>query len=170
MSLTFLLGGARSGKTALAVDLAREAGGGVTVITTGEAGDEEMADRIRIHRAERPEGWITVEEPLELEGAIAAVDPAHVLVIDCLTLWVSNLLARGDTDGEVEAHSSAAAQRARSRAALTIAISNEVGLGIVPANPLARRYRDLLGRVNAHWARTADEPGLVVAGRLLRLS
>jgi adenosyl cobinamide kinase/adenosyl cobinamide phosphate guanylyltransferase len=170
MSLTFLLGGARSGKTALAVDLARQAGGPVTVIATGEAGDEEMAERIRIHRAERPQGWTTVEEPLELEDAITAVDAAHILVIDCLTLWVSNLLARGDTDSEVEAVSSAAAERASSRTAFTIAISNEVGLGIVPANALARRYRDLLGRVNATWARAADEPGLVVAGRLLRLT
>jgi adenosylcobinamide kinase / adenosylcobinamide-phosphate guanylyltransferase len=170
MSLTFLLGGARSGKTALAVDLARQAGSLVTVIATGEAGDEEMAERIRIHRTERPRDWTTVEEPLELGDAIGAVDAAHVLVIDCLTLWVSNLLARGDTDGEVEALSRAAAERAGSRAALTIAISNEVGLGIVPANALARRYRDLLGRVNATWARAADEPGLVVAGRLLRLT
>ena len=170
MSLTFLLGGARSGKTALALDLALKAGGPVTVIATGEEGDAEMAERIRIHRAQRPEGWTTVEEPLELEDAIAAVDPAHVLVIDCLTLWVSNLVARGDTDGEVEALSSGAAVRASSRAGLTIAISNEVGLGIVPANALARRYRDLLGRVNSIWARAADEPGLVVAGRLLRLT
>jgi adenosylcobinamide kinase / adenosylcobinamide-phosphate guanylyltransferase len=129
-----------------------------------------MTERIRIHRTERPRGWTTVEEPLALEDAIRAVDPADVLVIDCLTLWVSNLLARGDSDGEVEALSRAAAERASSRAALTIAISNEVGLGIVPANALARRYRDLLGRVNATWARAADEPGLVVAGRLLRLT
>jgi adenosylcobinamide kinase/adenosylcobinamide-phosphate guanylyltransferase len=170
MSLTFLLGGARSGKSALAVTLARQTGGPVTVIATGEPGDEEMSERIRAHRAERPTDWQTVEEPLELDRAIAAVDGADVLVIDCLTLWVANLLARGDGDAEVEALAGTAAERASARPALTVAISNEVGLGIVPTNELSRRYRDVLGRVNATWAAAADEPAFVVAGRMLRLS
>jgi adenosylcobinamide kinase / adenosylcobinamide-phosphate guanylyltransferase len=170
MSLTFLLGGARSGKSALAVELARKAGGQVTVIATGEAGDDEMSERIRAHRAERPSEWHTVEEPLELDRAIAAVDGGNVVVIDCLTLWVANLLARGDGDAEIEALGTAAAERASVRTALTVAISNEVGLGIVPATELGRRYRDVLGRVNATWAAAADEPAFVVAGRILRLS
>jgi adenosylcobinamide kinase / adenosylcobinamide-phosphate guanylyltransferase len=170
VSLTFLLGGARSGKSTLAVELARQAGGQVTVIATGEPGDEEMSDRIRVHLAERPPEWQTIEEPLELDRAIAAVDAGDVLVIDCLTLWVANLLARGDGDAEIEALGSTAAERASARAGLTVAISNEVGLGIVPANELGRRYRDVLGRVNANWAAAADEPAFVVAGRMLRLS
>jgi adenosylcobinamide kinase / adenosylcobinamide-phosphate guanylyltransferase len=170
MSLTFLLGGARSGKSALAVALARQAGGPVTVIATGEPGDEEMSERIRAHRAERPPDWQTIEEPLELDRAIAAVGGGDVLVIDCLTLWVANLLARGDGDAEIESLGRAASERASSRPALTVAISNEVGLGIVPANELSRRYRDVLGRVNATWAAAADEPAFVVAGRMLRLS
>jgi adenosylcobinamide kinase / adenosylcobinamide-phosphate guanylyltransferase len=129
-----------------------------------------MSERIRAHRAERPPDWRTIEEPLELDRAIAAVDGGDVLVIDCLTLWVANLLARGDGDAEIEALGGTAAERASGRPALTVAISNEVGLGIVPANELGRRYRDVLGRVNATWAAAADEPAFVVAGRMLRLS
>ena len=170
MSLVFLLGGARSGKTALAVELARKAGGPVTLIATAEAGDEEMSERIRLHRADRPESWRTIEEPLVLESALAHVDDEDVLVIDCLTLWVANLLARGDSESSVVEQGKVAAARASSRAALTIAVSNEVGLGIVPATELGRRYRDVLGRVNASWAEAADETALVVAGRLLQLS
>ena len=169
MSLVFLLGGARSGKTALAVKLAAKIGRPVTVIATAEAGDDEMSERIRLHRAERPETWRTIEEPLELEDAIEQVDEGHVLVIDCLTLWVANLLARGDSDGSVQEHAKAAAARATSRAALTIAVSNEVGLGVVPASELGRRYRDVLGRVNAAWTEAADEASFVVAGRVLQL-
>jgi adenosylcobinamide kinase / adenosylcobinamide-phosphate guanylyltransferase len=169
VSLVFLLGGARSGKTALAVELARKAGAPVTIIATGEAGDEEMSERIRLHRAERPQTWQTIEEPLDLENAIADVAGERVLVIDCLTLWVANLLARGDSDREIEDRGKAAAEQASSRNTLTIGVSNEVGLGVVPATELGRHYRDVLGRVNAAWAVTANEAGFVVAGRLLRL-
>ena len=170
MSLVFLLGGARSGKTALAVELARKAGGPVTVIATAEAGDEEMAERIRLHRADRPESWRTIEEPLRLESALAQVDDGHVLVIDCLTLWVANLIAQGDSESSVEAQGRAAAARASSRTALTIAVSNEVGLGVVPATELGRRYRDMLGRVNAVFADEAATVALMVAGRAIRSS
>jgi adenosylcobinamide kinase / adenosylcobinamide-phosphate guanylyltransferase len=169
VSLVFLLGGARSGKTALALELARSAGGPVSIIATGEAGDEEMAERIERHRAERPPTWLTIEEPLELENAIATVDDAHVLVIDCLTLWVANLLARGDSDESVEQEGRSAAMRAGARAALTVAVSNEVGLGVVPVAELGRRYRDVLGRVNTAWANAASEAAFVVAGRVLQL-
>jgi len=169
VSLVFLLGGARSGKTTLAVELARKEGGPVTVIATAEPGDQEMSERIQLHRAERPETWRTIEEPLALASAIADVDDAHVLVIDCLTLWVANLFARGDTDGSIEEQGKAAAARAGSRGALTLVVSNEVGLGVVPATEVGRRYRDLLGRVNAAWADAADQAAFVVAGRLLQL-
>jgi adenosylcobinamide kinase / adenosylcobinamide-phosphate guanylyltransferase len=170
VSLTFLVGGARSGKSALAVELARSSGRPVSVIATAEPGDEEMSERIRRHRRERPAAWDTIEQPLELEQAIHAVDHSRTLIVDCLTLWVANLIARGDADVDVEAQSIRAAEAANARAALTIVISNEVGLGIVPANDVARRFRDLLGSVNAAWAATADEAGFVVAGRMLRLT
>jgi len=169
VSLTFLLGGARSGKSTLATELASSSGGRVTVIATGEARDAEMAARIASHRAERPAAWRTVEEPLELEAALAAVPAESAVIVDCLSLWVANLIERGDDDGDVEAFSERVADVARKRTPPTIVVSNEVGLGIVPASPLGRRYRDVLGRVNAQWAAVADEAALVVAGRKLRL-
>jgi adenosylcobinamide kinase/adenosylcobinamide-phosphate guanylyltransferase len=98
VSLTFLLGGARSGKSALAVELARAWGGAVTVIATAEAGDEEMAQRIRLHREERPAGWQTVEEPIDLDSALSGVPADSAVVLDCLSLWVANLLERGGSD------------------------------------------------------------------------
>jgi adenosylcobinamide kinase/adenosylcobinamide-phosphate guanylyltransferase len=160
MTLVLLLGGARSGKSKLALDLAERAGAPVVFIATGTAGDEEMAERIAAHKKERPEDWTTIEEPLELERALTSVPAGTTAIVDCLTLWVSNDL---HVDG------SSAARLAAARDGLTIAVSNEVGLGIVPDNALARRYRDALGRVNASWADAADEVYLVVAGKRLRL-
>jgi adenosyl cobinamide kinase/adenosyl cobinamide phosphate guanylyltransferase len=170
VSLTFLLGGARSGKSSLAVELGRAWRGPVTVIATGEAGDEEMAQRIELHRAERPAAWTTVEEPLELQRALEHVPAEHAVLIDCLSLWVANLIGRGDTDAEIEALGRSGAEEAAARKSLTVAVSNEVGLGVVPATELGRRYRDVLGRVNADWAAAAGEAALVVAGRRLPLS
>jgi adenosyl cobinamide kinase/adenosyl cobinamide phosphate guanylyltransferase len=163
MSLTLLLGGARSGKSALAIELASQWIGPVTFIATGEAGDDEMAERIAKHRQERPAGWTTVEEPVELASALEAVPADAGVVVDCLSLWVANILDE-DVDGRNAQAVAAAGRRAR-----TIVVSNEVGLGVVPATPLGRRYRDVLGRVNAHWAAAADEAVFVVAGKMLRL-
>jgi adenosylcobinamide kinase/adenosylcobinamide-phosphate guanylyltransferase len=169
MSLTFLLGGARSGKSALAVRLASDDGGPVTVIATAEARDDEMRERIRLHRSERPDGWTTLEEPVALGAALSSVDADGVVIVDCLSLWVANLVERGDADAEVEEQSRAAVACACERGGATIAVSNEVGLGVVPPTELGRRYRDLLGRTNAHWAAAAGQALLVVAGRTLPL-
>jgi len=155
MTLVVLVGGARSGKSTLAVERAAAEGAPVTFIATGEAGDEEMAARIALHRAERPTDWTTIEEPVDVRGAIDSVPPGDTVIVDCLSLWVAN-----GGDGAVLAP----------RAGLTIAVTNEVGLGIVPENALARAYRDDLGRVNASWVDAADEAYFVVAGRMLRLS
>ena len=170
MALTVLLGGARSGKSALAQRLAGRWDGPVTVLATGQARDAEMAERIARHRAARPAGWRTVEEPLELEAALAAAPADTFVVVDCLTLWVANLLERGLADGQVEELARSAAAAAAARAAPTVAVSNEVGAGIVPADALARRYRDLLGQVNAAWAAAADRALLLVAGRAVALA
>ena len=170
MALTLLLGGARSGKSAMAQRLAGRWDGPVTVVVTGEARDAEMAERVRRHRAARPAGWSTVEEPLELAAALGARGRDTFVVVDCLTLWVSNLLERGLTDAGVEARARAAAATAAARPAPTVAVSNEVGAGIVPADPLSRRYRDLLGQVNAAWAAAADRALLLVAGRAVPLA
>jgi adenosyl cobinamide kinase/adenosyl cobinamide phosphate guanylyltransferase len=164
MALTLLLGGARSGKSALAVRMAAETGRPVVFVATGEAGDAEMAERIRLHRDSRPREWTTVEEPLELRQALADAGEALV-VVDCLSLWVANALERGWSAACIEEHAAQAAARAGD----TIAVSNEVGLGVVPPTPLGRTYRDVLGRVNAIWAAAADEALFVVAGRTLQL-
>jgi adenosylcobinamide kinase / adenosylcobinamide-phosphate guanylyltransferase len=169
VSLTVLIGGARSGKSRLAVRLAAESGTPVTFIATGEAGDAEMAARIASHRAERPAEWMTVEEPYELEAAVTAAAASHTVVVDCVTLWTANVLAR-DGDPEVVLDAAAAAARAAAaRESLTIAISNEVGLGIVPFEQQSRVYRDLLGSVNCVWVDASTYAGFVVAGRVLRL-
>jgi len=167
--LTLLLGGARSGKSSLALRRAQVSGRMVVFVATGEAGDEEMAARIARHRAERPAGWSTVEVPLELEDALADVDGEACVVVDCLSLWVANLMGRGDAEEAVVAAAQRAASGCAARGAPTLAVSNEVGMGVVPDTSLGRAYRDLLGRVNAVWAARADEALLVVAGRALAL-
>ena len=171
MPLTFLLGGARSGKSALAVRLAAEWEGPVVVVATAEARDDsEFAARIARHRLERPGGWRTVEEPLDLIGELGRVpDPAFVLV-DCLTLWAANAVEAGWSDEEVEQAAVDIAVLAAGRASPTVVVSNEVGMGVVPATPLGRSFRDLLGRVNTEFAARADRACLVVAGRALELT
>ena len=149
--------------------LAQESGRAVTFVATGTGSDEEMRARIARHRAERPSGWTTVEEPLALARAIREASAGATVVVDCLSLWVANVLEAEWDESAIEDEAHAAASAAAARAAPTVAVSNEVGLGIVPVSPVARRYRDVLGRVNAAWAAAADESALVVAGRVLPL-
>jgi adenosyl cobinamide kinase/adenosyl cobinamide phosphate guanylyltransferase len=164
-----LTGGARSGKSALAVRIARAQPAPVVLIATAQPDDPEMASRIAAHRRQRPKSWETVEEPLDLPAAIARVPSEHCLIVDCLTLWTANVLeARGPSEMETEAAEASA--RASSRAGLTLAITNEVGMGLVPDNPLGRTYRDLLGRVNSIWGSAATRSYLLVAGQALPLS
>jgi adenosyl cobinamide kinase/adenosyl cobinamide phosphate guanylyltransferase len=141
----------------------------VTFIATGEAGDDEMRERIARHRAERPPGWRTVEAPVRLEDAVAGVDDDACLLVDCLSLWVANVMQDEAGLDRLHARSGHAAALAAGRSGLTIAVSNEVGMGIVPVTPLGRDYRDALGRVNATWAAAAEIALLVVAGRALPL-
>lgn len=164
MSLVLLLGGVRSGKSRLAGRLVGDGPGPVTLIATAECRDQEMRERILAHQRERPRHWSVVEEPVDLEAAIGAVGSGEPLIVDCLTLWVSNLLGSGVADEAVEQAARRAAARAAARSGPTIVVSNEVGSGIVPMNELARRYRDLLGRVNSVWAEHSDRVFLTVAG------
>lgn len=171
MPMTVLLGGAASGKSRTAAALAAGSGRPVTVLATAEALDEEMAERIARHRAERPAAWTVIEESIALAAAIERTAMDDTLIVDCLTLWVSNMLADGATsDDDVLAAAAAAAKACAARGAPTIVVSNEVGSGIVPMHPLARRYRDLLGRVNAAFAGAAGTVALMVAGRAVTLS
>jgi adenosyl cobinamide kinase/adenosyl cobinamide phosphate guanylyltransferase len=166
--LTLLLGGARSGKSALAVEMGRRHAGPVVFVATSPPSvDADMDDRIARHRAERP-SWPTIEEPLELAAALERGGDALVIV-DCLTLWVSNLMSRGDSDDEIEDASIAAIASATRCLAATVVVSNEVGLGVHPETALGLRYRDLLGRVNQQWAHAADTTLFLVGGRAVRL-
>jgi adenosyl cobinamide kinase/adenosyl cobinamide phosphate guanylyltransferase len=169
MALTLLVGGARSGKSELAVQLAARTGRQVTVLVTAEARDEEMAARIERHRARRPAGWSTVETPREVGRDLVDVPDEDCVVLDCLTLWIANLLERGDEDEAIVQAARSAAEIAARRPGPTIVVSNEVGSGIVPIAAVSRRYRDLVGVVNAVWAEAASHVGLVVAGRVLPL-
>ncbi|HTW41100.1 MAG TPA: bifunctional adenosylcobinamide kinase/adenosylcobinamide-phosphate guanylyltransferase [Solirubrobacteraceae bacterium] len=170
MALAVLLGGARSGKSTLAVGRGRAFDGPVCFLATATAGDAEMAARIARHRAERPRAWETLEEPLELDVALAAARADALVIVDCLTLWVNNQLAAGAREHDIVEHADRAARRAAHRDAPVVAVSNEVGMGIVPADALSRRFRDVHGRVNATWVAHAAQASLVVAGALLALA
>ena len=165
--LTVLIGGARSGKSALAVDLAARSGRSVVFVATATRSDDEMADRIDRHRAERPADWRTIEAPVDLVRALDVADDAACVVVDCLSLWTMNVFAEDDVT--VLGRVADQVARARARSGPTVVVGNEVGTGIVPGDPSSRRYRDLLGRVNAAWSRAADRAFLVVAGRVLAL-
>lgn len=169
MTLVVLLGGARAGKSALAAELAQGWNGPVAYIATAEARDDEMAERIARHRSDRDEAWTTIEEPLELAEALAELDEGHAAIVDCLTLWVASLLERGNERKAIVANAQTVARSAASRGAPVIAVTNEVGLGIVPVNALARTYRDVLGDVNRTFVSHSERAALVVAGRLLTL-
>ncbi|HEV2727368.1 MAG TPA: bifunctional adenosylcobinamide kinase/adenosylcobinamide-phosphate guanylyltransferase [Solirubrobacterales bacterium] len=169
MPLTVLLGGARSGKSSLAVARARALEVPVVFVATAEALDAEMEERVARHQTERDPAWTTVEEPLHPERALAELPSEACAILDCLSLWVANLVQRDVSEEEIVRRSREAAAGAAARPGLTIAVSNEVGMGVVPEFELGRRYRDALGRVNAAWAEQADEALLVVAGRTLEL-
>ena len=171
--LILLLGGARSGKSSAAQRLA-QAGRRVLFIATAQALDADMARRIAAHRAGRPAAWDTLEEPFDPVAAAARLLGRYdTVVLDCLTMWVSNLLLRHKDSAAAEPTILEAARRLlalieRSPAAW-IVVSNEVGLGVVPPSPLGRIYRDALGRVNQLVAARADRVYLLVAGLALEL-
>ena len=171
MTLTVLTGGARSGKSAAAVAAAEASGAPVTFIATAEPGDSEMAERIARHRARRPAHWTTVEARHDLAGAVAGVDPAGTVIIDCLSIWTTNrMLEDPPVDGaELVADASGLAVQLTTRPGLAVVVTNEVGSGVVPPTPLGRDFRDVLGLVNQAMVRAADSAYLVVAGRLLPL-
>jgi adenosylcobinamide kinase / adenosylcobinamide-phosphate guanylyltransferase len=168
MGLLLLIGGARSGKSSLAVRLAAEQAAPVVFLATGRPVDADMGARIQRHRDERPAHWQTVEEPLDLQAGIERVPAGSCLVIDCLSVWSANALEALGAEA-VEREAAAAAAAAASRRGATIAVTNEVGMGVHPVSELGRSWRDLHGRVNAIWAQVAERAFLVVAGRTLSL-
>ncbi|MEM9471317.1 MAG: bifunctional adenosylcobinamide kinase/adenosylcobinamide-phosphate guanylyltransferase [Pseudomonadota bacterium] len=167
-TVTFILGGARSGKSSRAQALAEATGPNCCYIATAQAFDDEMKDRIAAHQDARGEGWSTLEAPLELAEAIssAATASCDVILIDCLTLWLSNLMHHERNIAEETARLTAALKACP---VPVIVVSNEVGLSIVPENQLARAFRDAQGRLNQDVAAAADRVELVAAGLPLRL-
>lgn len=170
--LTLILGGARSGKSSHALKLARDTGKSVTFIATAQALDEEMSARIEKHRAERPAHWQTLELPAHLAEHLGQIK-SEVVILDCVTLLVSNLLMQFTDDDRVDEPRFLQTVQDEIQALLAaigtskqhwIIVSNEVGLGLVPAYPLGRIYRDALGWANQRLAQAADSVLLMVAG------
>jgi adenosylcobinamide kinase/adenosylcobinamide-phosphate guanylyltransferase len=169
-TVTLVLGGARSGKSRYAQQLAEQSRR-VVVVATAKASDEEMRVKIQRHREDRPKDWLTVEEPLELPKVLAQYElECDVIVVDCLTLFAANLLEIGGEDVDaIESRVEALCEALRTVQCAVVVVSNEVGSGVVPEYPLGRRYRDLLGEINQRVARVADDVVLMVAGLPLAL-
>jgi adenosylcobinamide kinase/adenosylcobinamide-phosphate guanylyltransferase len=165
--LTLVLGGARSGKSGFSERLATESGLERHYIATGRAYDDEMRERIARHRTDRGDGWTTHEVPLDLVERLAVIDaPDRVMLVDCLTLWITNLMM-GERD--IDAAGAALVRQFENLSANLILVSNEVGLGIVPDNRMAREFRDHAGRLHQRIAAVADEVFFIAAGLPLKM-
>lgn len=158
--LTLILGGARSGKTSGAEGLAIETGLPKTYIATAQAYDDEMVARIAQHRIERGESWETIEEPLELAASLRAITPGRVVLVDCLTLWLSNIMA---AERDLEHEFDQLVSALRDCQSPVICVSNEVGMGLVPETPLGRAFRDAQGKLNQYVGIYADLAVFMVA-------
>lgn len=166
--LILLLGGARSGKSSLAVDIASRTQREVVFIATAQALDADMQERITRHQTERPK-WLTIEEPFDIASAIQQAPSSTCIIIDCLTLWVSNLMIQGTSEQAIGTACTTALRVISQRNGPSIVISNEVGLGVIPETKLGRDYREVLGRVNQQWARAANQSLFLVAGKVFPL-
>ncbi|HVK74207.1 MAG TPA: bifunctional adenosylcobinamide kinase/adenosylcobinamide-phosphate guanylyltransferase [Kofleriaceae bacterium] len=162
-------GGVRSGKSAFALTRAEALGARRVFVATAQALDDEMAVRIARHQDERADRYRTVEAPVELPAALAAIDDADVVVVDCVTLWLSNLLLREEPEAELSARLDALVAVLRQRRFHAVVVTNEVGMGVVPPTPLGRAFRDLAGTAHKRLAACADEIHLAVLGTVLRL-
>ena len=168
--LILITGGARSGKSAFAEKLADDIAGKRAYLATAQALDAEMVERIEHHRKRRGDAWDTFEEPLAIAELVRKLQGRYsVVLLDCLTLWLSNVMARRSRDEEVLEEVEDLAAALRSFDGSLFAVSNEVGLGIVPDNALARRFRDLAGFLNQRIAREADEAYFLAAGLPMKI-
>ena len=164
--LTLVLGGAASGKSAFAEGLATQAGNRPTYIATAQVYDDEMAEKVARHRETRGSSWHTIEEPIEIANAVATAPAGQPILIDCATLWLTNLIL-GELD--VAAQSDALLDTVRKTANPVVIVSNEVGQGIVPDNALSRRFRNAQGTLNQQIAQEADLVVAIMAGLPLTL-
>jgi adenosyl cobinamide kinase/adenosyl cobinamide phosphate guanylyltransferase len=170
MSYTFITGGASSGKSAFALDMFGDRED-VTFIATGVRTDTDMEQRISAHRAQRPSSWETIEEPLDLISALKRADPTHeVVLIDCLTMWVSNLLHMEKRSAQqVIEEAEEVVSLLKSLEKTVVVVSNELGMGIIPASDAGREFRKIAGEVNQLFARGCEAAYLVLSGLGLRL-
>ena len=165
MTAILVIGGCRSGKSREAMRLAAAVGGRRVFVATCVPHDAEMIARVERHQAERDDSWQTIEEPLDLTEVLGREDAAdRVVLIDCLTLWTSNLMAAGMSDGAIADRVAELARHLSALRGRAILVTNEVGGGIVPENPLARRFRDLAGLVNQRIAAACHQVVWMVAG------
>ena len=163
--ITFVLGGTRSGKSSYAVKHAEKLSSKVAYVATCVPYDDEMHDRIRLHRQERPSLWITVEEPLNLVPKLKEIDAkVDVMIFECLTLFVSNLLMEDLEENDINERVNQVMLTLKEVKYDSFIVSNEVGLGIVPEHALGRKFRDIAGRANQAVAQHADEVVFVVSG------
>lgn len=142
----------------------------MAIVVTAEASDDEMIERIGNHQADRPAEWLVIEAPYDLAAGVDEAPADHIVVVDCVTLWLSNMIVRGDSEGSVAMAISRAVRALDSRESDVIVVSNEVGFGLVPPDPMSRRFRDAQGRLNQALAGYADRSFLVAAGQLLPLA
>jgi adenosylcobinamide kinase/adenosylcobinamide-phosphate guanylyltransferase len=165
--ITFILGGSRSGKSSFALERASTISGSKAFIATAQAFDDEMQERIERHKQERSHEWMTFEEQLALPSLISRMHSGYdVILIDCLTLWLSNLMMNNaDVEAEIESFLSSASDCP----SCLFVVSNEVGMGIVPENALARKFRDFAGTLNRRMAEIADEVYLITAGISMKI-
>jgi len=169
--LTLVLGGSRSGKSEFAEKMAERSGKNLIYIATAAVRDEEMAERVKLHRKRRPENWVTVEEEIDVLGVLSRGGKGDVFLLDCATIWLTNLLFNEQHSGNERDRNETRVLEEVARLTETvdkgldlIVVSNEVGLGVVPEHPLGRLFRDLAGRANQIMAAKADSVYLVVAG------
>jgi len=170
--LVMITGGVRSGKSALAQSLAEEANASVLFVATAQALDEEMAKRIRQHQRSRPESWATLEEPLNVAEVLRRYPAGYgLVVVDCLTLWATNLLLKNESadDKSVLGPVEELLRWQKKIGVNMIVVTNEVGMGVIPANAISRRFSDLLGKANQLLADAADKVYLMVSGLPVQL-
>ncbi len=168
--IILITGGARSGKSNFAQNLARKFSGPKAYLATAQALDEEMARRIRLHQKSRPQNWHTLEEPRQLVDSLKKNgDRFHLILLDCLTLWISNLMMRKWSEKKILAEAERLLKAGRAMKGSLIIVSNEVGMGIVPDNLSARSFRDLTGLIHQKIAKEADEVYFMVSGLPLKI-
>ena len=168
--ITFILGGARSGKSQFAVRLAKSCAKSVVFVATAIPFDKEMTQRVALHRKNRPCSWKTLEEPRKLSSLATKVSQrTDLVIIDCLTLFISNLLLEEKSESYIENEIHLFLSRIKKNKFNSLIVSNEVGMGIVPDNKLSRRFRDLSGKINQKVAKISDEVYFIVAGQPIKI-